>query len=167
MELDQKIHQQHGLVFKETRQKRVIAMMVELAELANEIKFFKFWSQKPQDREAALEEAADVLHFLLSLANDQSMRLEMKENNLYSSETSMETLYVGLMERCGEMAKIEGEKRSPEQEPDRWFIWAEELQRFTDDFVEFINQAGIGIEEIEKEYFRKNAINYLRQTENY
>lgn len=43
------------------------ALEVEIAELQNEVRYFKYWSanQKPTDK--ALEEYADGLHFFLSL----------------------------------------------------------------------------------------------------
>lgn len=48
----------------------ILAMMVELGELANEIRCFKFWSNKPSsDKEVIIDEYVDVLHFFLSIAN--------------------------------------------------------------------------------------------------
>lgn len=45
-----------------------LALIVELAELANETRSFKFWSTKgPSDNEIILEEYVDSIHFLLSL----------------------------------------------------------------------------------------------------
>ena len=49
-------------------QERGLALFVELAELANETRSFKFWSAKgPSDDEVILEEFVDSIHFLLSL----------------------------------------------------------------------------------------------------
>ncbi|EON71511.1 dUTP diphosphatase [Lysinibacillus sphaericus] len=51
-------------VFKE----KGLALMVELAELANETRCFKFWSTKgPSARDVILEEYVDSIHFILSL----------------------------------------------------------------------------------------------------
>ncbi len=51
-------------VFRE----RGLALLVELAELANETRCFKFWSKKgPSARDVILEEYVDSIHFLLSL----------------------------------------------------------------------------------------------------
>ena len=48
--------------------KRIFAFKVELAELANEVGFFKYWKKSHQmDRNKTLEEWADCLHFLLSI----------------------------------------------------------------------------------------------------
>lgn len=49
-------------------QERGLALFVELAELANETRSFKFWSAKgPSDDDVILEEFVDSIHFLLSL----------------------------------------------------------------------------------------------------
>ncbi|UPW82374.1 dUTP diphosphatase [Lysinibacillus sp. Ag94] len=51
-------------VFKE----KGLALMVELAELANETRCFKFWSTKgASERDVILEEYVDSIHFILSL----------------------------------------------------------------------------------------------------
>ncbi|CEA05645.1 dUTPase [Metalysinibacillus saudimassiliensis] len=45
-----------------------LALLVELGELANETRCFKFWSTKgPSAREVILEEFVDSIHFMLSL----------------------------------------------------------------------------------------------------
>ena len=45
-----------------------LALLVELAELANETRCFKFWSLKgPSENTIILEEYVDSIHFLLSL----------------------------------------------------------------------------------------------------
>ncbi len=60
-------------VFKE----KGLALMIELAELANETRCFKFWSTKgPSEREVILEEFVDSIHFLLSLGNEKGLTLE-------------------------------------------------------------------------------------------
>ncbi|MEK5232829.1 dUTP diphosphatase [Lysinibacillus sp. FSL K6-0232] len=49
-------------------QEKGLALLVELAELANETRCFKFWSTKgPSEREVILEEYVDSIHFILSL----------------------------------------------------------------------------------------------------
>lgn len=48
----------------------ILAAIVELGEMANEIRCFKHWSKKPSSsRSVVLEEYVDVLHFFLSIAN--------------------------------------------------------------------------------------------------
>lgn len=49
-------------------QEKGLALLVELAELANETRSFKFWSTKgPSPDEVILEEYVDSIHFMLSL----------------------------------------------------------------------------------------------------
>ncbi|GLC88336.1 dUTP diphosphatase [Lysinibacillus piscis] len=66
-ELDAFIEQTQNIqqdVFKE----KGLALMVELAELANETRCFKFWSTKgPSERAVIVEEYVDSIHFVLSL----------------------------------------------------------------------------------------------------
>ncbi|MCZ2258014.1 dUTP diphosphatase [Sporosarcina sp. G11-34] len=51
-----------------TFREKGLALLVELAELANETRSFKFWSTKgPSANEVILEEYVDSIHFLLSL----------------------------------------------------------------------------------------------------
>ena len=51
-----------------------LALLVELAELANETRCFKFWSAKgPSDKETILEEYVDSIHFLLSLGIEKQL----------------------------------------------------------------------------------------------
>lgn len=67
-ELDQHIQSKHGVDYPSTRDKRLLALFVELGELANETRCFKFWSLKPRsEKSIILDEYADGVHFLLSL----------------------------------------------------------------------------------------------------
>jgi len=58
-------------------QEKGLALLVELAELANETRCFKFWSKKgPSERDVILEEFVDSIHFMLSLGNMRGFSLE-------------------------------------------------------------------------------------------
>ena len=49
---------------------RLIALNVELSEVSNEIRFFKYWSKKgPSKNEIIIDELVDCLHFAFSLGN--------------------------------------------------------------------------------------------------
>lgn len=57
-------------VFKE----KGLALLVELAELANETRCFKFWSIKgSSEQNVILEEYVDSIHFLLSLGIERDL----------------------------------------------------------------------------------------------
>lgn len=71
-ELDEEIANNHNITYSSTRNKRLLALLVELGEFANTTRCFKFWSNKGQEEKAVvLDEFADGLHFLLSLGIDQ------------------------------------------------------------------------------------------------
>jgi len=74
-ELDRYI-QTNNEVDEDLFDKKGLALIVELAELANETRAFKFWSSKgPSDREVILEEYVDSIHFLLSLGIDRDLNM--------------------------------------------------------------------------------------------
>jgi len=66
--LDAEIAKNHNINYEVTRHKRALALIVEIGELANETRCFKFWSNKgPSPKEIIMDEYADGIHFLLSL----------------------------------------------------------------------------------------------------
>ncbi|MBQ9458028.1 MAG: dUTP diphosphatase [Bacilli bacterium] len=66
--LDQEIAEKHGIDYPSTFSRRLLSLLVELGEFANETRCFKYWSLKgPGPKERILDEYADGLHFLLSL----------------------------------------------------------------------------------------------------
>ena len=67
-QLDEEIHLLHKESYQTTKSKRLLALLVELGEFANETRCFKFWSLKgPSPKDVVLDEYADGLHFYLSL----------------------------------------------------------------------------------------------------
>lgn len=73
-ELDQRILDVHHLTVEETFRKRILAFLVELGELANETRCFKFWSLKlSSEKSVVLDEYVDGIHFLMSLGNDMGV----------------------------------------------------------------------------------------------
>lgn len=69
--LDRRILTEHGLAGRDLTDCKILAFQVELGELANETRVFKYWSRRPPSpREVIREEFADCLHFLLTLGID-------------------------------------------------------------------------------------------------
>ena len=67
-DLDTRIEENIALPTKDLYQKRVLALLVEIGECANEWQGFKYWKQnKTTNNEKILEEYVDILHFALSL----------------------------------------------------------------------------------------------------
>lgn len=70
-ELDEEIALNHHIDYPSTRNKRILALLVEIGEFANTTRAFKFWSNKGMDsKDVILDEYADGLHFILSLGLD-------------------------------------------------------------------------------------------------
>ena len=81
-ELDQEIAINHHITYESTRNKRTLALLVELGEFANATRTFKYWSNKPSEsKERILDEFADGLHFILSLGIDQGYEVDSIEVN--------------------------------------------------------------------------------------
>ena len=66
--LDAEIANNHHVTYESTFERRLLALIVEIGELANETRCFKYWSNKgPSAKEVVMDEFADGIHFLLSL----------------------------------------------------------------------------------------------------
>lgn len=56
---------------------KILALYVELGELANETRTFKFWSEKKaSDKSVIIEEYVDNIHFLMSLGIEKGFEFE-------------------------------------------------------------------------------------------
>lgn len=63
-ELDTYIETNHNVKQAELLDKKILALLVEVGELANETRCFKFWSKKkPSERDVIIEEYVDGIHF--------------------------------------------------------------------------------------------------------
>lgn len=72
-ELDHFIQSNQNIT-EDVFRKKGLALLVELAELANETRCFKFWSsKKASERSVILEEYVDSIHFLLSLGIEKDL----------------------------------------------------------------------------------------------
>src|SRR5690625_2168882 len=72
--LDDYIAKSHSLVDEDLFDQKVLALIVELSELANETRSFKFWSMNQSgDREQIVEEFVDGIHFMLSLGLEKGL----------------------------------------------------------------------------------------------
>ena len=94
-ELDLEIANNHHTNYENTRNKRIVALLVELGEFANTTRTFKFWSNKGMDKkEVVLDEFADGLHFLLSLGIDKGYlvdTIEVEDDDKSLTDNLLET----------------------------------------------------------------------------
>lgn len=81
-QLDQHIEEKHPIGKEKLFESKYLALLVELGELANETRCFKFWSTKsPSHKDIILEEYVDGLHFILSLGIEKGFRYESSDND--------------------------------------------------------------------------------------
>lgn len=150
-ELDSYIESNQGIqtdVFKE----KGLALLVELAELANETRCFKFWSTKgPSERQVILEEYVDSVHFLLSLGIEKELD-DLEEWPVGTQSGSLTELFIAAQEEILNFLKSPGH----------------DLYRKVWEIYGAI-AAGLGFrnEEILQAYIQKNEKNYERQRNGY
>ena len=150
-ELDQRIADNHSVTYASTRERRILALLVEIGEFANATRCFKYWSNKksePQD--IVLDEYVDGLHFFLSLGID--IKVSKKTYN-YTKRADNLTKQVLETYRLASL-----------------FYKNQDEKSYTKAFQAFINIVPllkVRWSTIEKAYYKKLGENYNRQDNNY
>ncbi|MCM3725357.1 dUTP diphosphatase [Neobacillus cucumis] len=151
--LDSHIEEKHELENEDLFDKKVLALLVEIGELANETRCFKFWSVKPSSpKDVVLEEFVDGVHFILSLGLECGFDQKSIAINDQDSARSVTEQFLHVYESINHFQK----------------------NKAFDDYVELVESylklsslLGFTNEDIEKAYFAKNEVNYQRQQNNY
>lgn len=150
-QLDESIIKNHGLDPEGLLAAKILALSVELGELANETRCFKFWSrQGASSRTLILEEYVDCLHFLLSIGLDldySHINIQVKKKEL-ELINQFQRVFTGISKLSKTLAE----------------------EDYLDLFREFL-YLGQGLDfswdEVSRGYLIKNKINYQRQAEGY
>ncbi|MDY0345343.1 MAG: dUTP diphosphatase [Bacilli bacterium] len=149
--LDARIASNHQTSYKKTKDDRLMALIVEIGELANETRCFKYWSNKgPSPRAVLLDEYADGMHFLLSLG----IPLDVKKTSyeIVKSELSLTRQFHLLYQATVELVE------------------SYDLAHYTNAYQLFLNlipSLGFDVEEVIDAYKAKLDVNYQRQNNNY
>ena len=148
-ELDIHISLEKQVIHKNHIKEKAIALCVELGELLNERPMiFKYWSTKTGDRDKALTEYVDMLHFLLSYGN--AIKFDFSTYKYKAPNVpDQRDLILGLFSMFATLPYI----GQFEKVLNHYLLLADKLN-FT--------QA-----EIETAYLVKNEINYARQNNGY
>ena len=150
-ELDQRIADNHNVTYASTRERRILALLVEIGEFANATRCFKYWSNKssePQD--IVLDEYVDGLHFFLSLGVDINVSKREYNHTKHSDNLTGQILEVY------RLASI--------------FLKKQDEKSYIKAFQAFINITPllkVRWLTIEKAYYKKLGENYSRQDNNY
>lgn len=150
-ELDEKIKITHNLKYKNLIGKKILSLQVEVGELANETRCFKYWSAKPPSpKMVILEEYVDCLHFILSIGLDYNYDdISVKMNYIKVKLTEQFiNLFIDVTDYIVCSSK------------DHYITLFE-------DFLILGYNLGFSEEDIEEAYLKKNQINHTRQKTGY
>lgn len=152
LELDEYVAKNLGIVeefnWVEYVDKRIFALKVEIAELSNEVAWFKYWKQSHvMDRGATLEELADVQHFFLSVGNSRKYTFIRELDPLAWKKVPMEQLFQYLMNNNFDSSG-------------KWKNGFEQL-------ICIGHKLGYSLEEMEQAYKDKREKNFQRQAVGY
>lgn len=149
--LDQHIETKHGLQSENVVDRKILALLVELGELANETRCFKFWSLKgPSDQETILTEYVDGIHFILSLANEYDFKLSVPEE--FTTENNVTEQFLLLYQG---ISHFQNERKN------------DIFQTVFAEYLSLGKMLGFSAEDVEKAYVSKNEVNYERQKQGY
>lgn len=150
-ELDKTIADNHHITYESTRHRRIMACLVEIGELANATRCFKYWSNKgKEDDEIVLDEFADGLHFFLSLGVD--IKTSKKTYNLTKHMDNLSDQFLEVYHRLDVFRK---------KQDDVSYIKAFQA------FLNLLPLMGYRWKKLEEAYYKKLGVNYKRQENNY
>lgn len=151
--LDDHIESNHRLGNEDLFDRKVLALLVELGELANETRCFKFWSLKPSaPRETVLEEYVDGVHFILSLGIECGFTTEQSYSAEIAKKESITEQFIYMFDVIGQFKQ----QRS-----------LENYKIVFQAYLQLGEALGLQASETEEAYIKKNEVNYKRQQEGY
>ena len=149
--LDQHIMDNHQLTRPETIHRRILALLVELSESANETRCFKFWSLKdPSDLTIIEEELSDVLHFIISL--NLNLATPLQEIEVVVTPKDLTQLFLESYQQALKLMES---------------LDAETIGQLLNAFFNIVIQVGSSPQALLNAYTEKNAINHHRQDQQY
>ena len=150
-ELDATIAKNHDVSYQTTRSRRIMALIVEIGELANATRCFKYWSNKgPEDKEIILDEYADGLHFFLSLGVD--IKTSKTSYNKTKHLSNLTDQFHEIYHRIDQFNK---------KQDDKSYI------RAFQSFLNLLPLLGYRWKDLKDAYYKKLGVNYVRQETNY
>ena len=150
--LDERIQKEHNPDKDLIIHKKTLALLVELGELANETRCFKYWSKKgPSERSVIIEEFVDCLHFILSIGISKNF-LNPSLNHIQISNIDLSLLFLDLNNTITKFANTQSE---------------EDYNEIFNKFLILGEALGFSETEIETAYVYKNEVNHQRQDEGY
>ncbi len=151
--LDQRIKTDHNLTEESLFERKILALLVELGELANETRCFKFWSKKPSStNEVILEEYVDGLHFILSLGIEMNVHNESLHIGSPVLDGNLVSYFITIYSNVQDFAETPSLSK---------------YQQLVSNYFALGHFLHFSFEEIERAYLDKNTINHNRQDTGY
>ena len=140
---------------KDLTLEKFLALKTELYEFINELESFKYW-KKNKGKDHILEEACDTLHFILSLAIDKEVDMNIEEKEI---------------KELGEVDKIETNELLAMSDflisdcmiDNDWIVLKSVLMII----LIVLRRVGFDKEDLYNAYIEKNKVNHQRQDNNY
>src|SRR5690625_2014181 len=150
-DLDEYITNQHDLHGQDLLEERMLALLVELGELANETRCFKFWSTKERsDQATILEEYVDNIHFLLSIGLAKGYEFSQIDFEITSISETIQ--FNQVFQKCMKFYE--------EQSKTNYVALFKA-------YLQLGNTLGFTEEDVLQAYEKKNEVNYERQEQGY
>lgn len=150
-DLDSRIFKLHHTSREATQRDRILALLVELGECANETRAFKYWSTKEASPiDVIAQEFSDVVHFMLSLGID--VNLEITSVTPYETESSLSELFLRAYKLTANLISDFNQ---------------ETLIDIYQTVFTIAKTLNIEPESIRENYLLKNKINHQRQDDHY
>lgn len=150
-DLDLEIAQAHNVTYESTHERRLLALLVELGEFANETRCFKYWSYKePSPKEVILDEYADGLHFLLSLGIP--LGVSQYKHYFHVKEKDLTSAILTVIEDASKL---------------REEYTVENYAKAFGDYLNIIPLFDYSGEEVVEAYLKKLGTNHKRQKDHY
>ncbi|WP_079509992.1 dUTP diphosphatase [Mesobacillus jeotgali] len=151
--LDSHIESHHQIENEDLFDRKVLALLVEIGELANETRCFKFWSVKPSSEiDVILEEFVDGVHFILSLGIECGF--DDVESIMQGASIEIDT--------TGQFLAIYNCVQKFRNSRSR-----ESYLELFQGYMKLAQLLGLSEDQIEQAYIAKNEVNYDRQQKGY
>lgn len=150
--LDEKVFKKAKVEEGQTVRQRLLALQVELSELANELGTFKYWKvSHKMNQQACKEEWADVLHFALSVGLAYGHKV--KESDLFDTHIkTKEDLHEAILIMNTRITKLHSR-----------FVYLD----FLSELIAIGKYLGMNKGTMVTEYMKKNKKNYERIVSGY
>ncbi|MGQ4668614.1 dUTP diphosphatase [Metabacillus halosaccharovorans] len=150
--LDDRIIEDHELDGQDLFSNKILALKVELGELANEWQGFKHWKEDPQPKPGMLEEFVDCLHFILSIGLE--LEFNVTDHYIHSSFEMMDLIdhFDMIFDQISTV---------------KLHQTIDSYQNLIEFFLGLGERLGFTSQMIEAAYLMKNKVNHERQEQGY